>query len=114
MWRQIAARSCQVANGLDDEQLLFSDRIGTMAWNSYRHLQLYYGVSGSGRVLHTINPRLHPHQIAWIANHAEDQILRFDLTFLPLGQAVYAKCPMIKKWIGLNFERAHHALKQLA
>jgi fatty-acyl-CoA synthase len=52
-------------------------------------------------VLHTINPRLHPDQIAWIANHAEDQILCFDLTFLPLVQAVHAKCPMIKKWIAL-------------
>jgi acyl-CoA synthetase (AMP-forming)/AMP-acid ligase II len=100
-WRQIAARSRQVANALDDEQLLFSDRIATLAWNGYRHLELYYGVSGSGRVLHTINPRLHPDQIAWIANHAEDQILCFDLTFLPLVQAVHAKCPMIKKWIAL-------------
>jgi fatty-acyl-CoA synthase len=100
-WRQIAARSRQVANALDDEQLLFSDRIATLAWNGYRHLELYYGVSGSGRVLHTINPRLHPDQIAWIANHAEDQILCFDLTFLPLVQAVHAKCPMVRKWIAL-------------
>jgi acyl-CoA synthetase (AMP-forming)/AMP-acid ligase II len=82
-----------VANALDGEQLLFSDRIATLAWNGYRHLELYYGVSGSGRVLHTINPRLHPDQIAWIANHAEDQILCFDLSFLPLVQAVHAKCP---------------------
>jgi len=100
-WRKIAARSRQVANALDDEQLLFSDRIATLAWNGYRHLELYYGVSGSGRVLHTINPRLHPDQIAWIANHAEDQILCFDLSFLPLIQAVHARCPMIRKWIAL-------------
>jgi len=52
------------------------------AWNGYRHLELYFGVSGSGRVLHTLNPRLHPEQIAWIANHAEDQVLCFDLTLL--------------------------------
>jgi fatty-acyl-CoA synthase len=100
-WRQIASRARQVANALDLEQLLFSDRIATLAWNGYRHLELYYGVSGSGRVLHTINPRLHPDQIAWIANHAEDQILCFDLTFLPLIQAVHAKCPTIRKWIAL-------------
>jgi fatty-acyl-CoA synthase len=100
-WRQIASRARQVANALDFEQLLFSDRIATLAWNGYRHLELYYGVSGSGRVLHTINPRLHPDQIAWIANHAEDQILCFDLTFLPLIQAVHAKCPTIRKWIAL-------------
>ncbi|WP_076997789.1 3-(methylthio)propionyl-CoA ligase [Variovorax sp. KK3] len=100
-WRTIASRARQVANALDNEQLLFSDRIATLAWNGYRHLELYYGVSGSGRVLHTINPRLHPDQIAWIANHAEDQILCFDLSFLPLVQAVHAKCPTVRKWIAL-------------
>jgi 3-(methylthio)propionyl---CoA ligase len=100
-WRQIAARARQVANAIEAEQLLFSDRIATLAWNGYRHLELYYGVSGSGHVLHTINPRLHPDQIAWIANHAEDQILCFDLSFLPLVQAVHARCPMVRKWIAL-------------
>jgi fatty-acyl-CoA synthase len=100
-WRRIAARARQVANAIEAEQLLFSDRIATLAWNGYRHLELYYGVSGSGHVLHTINPRLHPDQIAWIANHAEDQILCFDLTFLPLVQAVHARCPTVRKWIAL-------------
>ncbi|WP_431131244.1 3-(methylthio)propionyl-CoA ligase [Variovorax paradoxus] len=100
-WGKIASRSRQVANALDGEQLLFSDRIATLAWNGYRHLELYYGVSGTGRVLHTINPRLHPDQIAWIANHAEDQILCFDLSFLPLVQAVHARCSTIRKWIAL-------------
>ena len=100
-WADVARRSRQVANALDSESLLFSDRVATLAWNGYRHLELYYGVSGSGRVLHTINPRLHPEQIAWIANHAEDQILCFDLSFLPLVQAVHAKCATVKKWIAL-------------
>ncbi len=100
-WSQIASRARQVANALEEEQLLFSDRVATLAWNGYRHLELYYGVSGSGRVLHTINPRLHPDQIAWIANHAEDQILCFDMTFLPLVQAVHARCPGIKKYVAL-------------
>ncbi|HZF82992.1 MAG TPA: AMP-binding protein, partial [Burkholderiaceae bacterium] len=100
-WRDCAARARQVANALDGEKLLFSDRVATLAWNGYRHLELYYGVSGSGRVLHTINPRLHPDQIAWIANHAEDQILCFDLSFLPLVQAVHARCPTIRKYIAL-------------
>src|SRR5688572_16029886 len=100
-WSKIASRARQVANALDGEQLLFSDRIATLAWNGYRHLELYYGVSGSGRVLHTINPRLHPDQIAWIANHAEDSILAFDLSFLPLVQAVHARCPTVRKWIAL-------------
>jgi acyl-CoA synthetase (AMP-forming)/AMP-acid ligase II len=90
-----------VANALDGLKLAFSDRVATLAWNGYRHLEIYYGVSGSGRVLHTINPRLHPDQIAWIANHAEDQVLCFDLSFLPLVQAVHARCPTIKHYIAL-------------
>ncbi|RYF19236.1 MAG: fatty-acid--CoA ligase [Comamonadaceae bacterium] len=100
-WKDVARRARQVANALDDMQLLFSDRVATLAWNGYRHLELYFGVSGSGRVLHTINPRLHPEQIAWIANHAEDQVLCFDLSFLPLVQAIHAKCPGIRQYVAL-------------
>jgi acyl-CoA synthetase (AMP-forming)/AMP-acid ligase II len=100
-WRDVAARARQVANALDSTNLLFSDRVATLAWNGYRHLELYFGVSGSGRVLHTINPRLHPDQIAWIANHAEDQVLCFDMTFLPLVQAVHARCPTIRQYVAL-------------
>ncbi len=100
-WADVAARSRQVANALDALRLGFSDRVATLAWNGYRHLELYFGVSGSGRVLHTINPRLHPDQIAWIANHAEDQVLCFDLTFLPIIQAIHAKCTTVQHWIAL-------------
>jgi fatty-acyl-CoA synthase len=100
-WKDVARRARQVANALDGMQLLFSDRVATLAWNGYRHLELYFGVSGSGRVLHTINPRLHPEQIAWIANHAEDQVLCFDMTFLPLVQAIHAKCPTIRQYVAL-------------
>ncbi len=100
-YRDAAKRSRQVANALDGLKLAFSDRVATLAWNGYRHFEIYYGVSGSGRVLHTINPRLHPDQIAWIANHAEDQVLCFDLSFLPLVQAVHARCPTIKHYIAM-------------
>jgi len=100
-WRGIAKRARQVANALDSLKLNAGERVATIAWNGYRHLELYFGVSGSGRVLHTINPRLHPEQIAWIANHAEDTVLCFDMTFLPLVQAVHAKCPTVKHWIAL-------------
>jgi 3-(methylthio)propionyl---CoA ligase len=100
-WREVALRAKQVANALDGANLLFSDRVATLAWNGYRHLELYFGVSGSGRVLHTINPRLHPDQIAWIANHAEDQVLCFDLTFLPIVQAIHSKTTTIKKFVAL-------------
>ncbi len=100
-WRDVAVRARQVAHALDGMNLLFSDRVATLAWNGYRHLELYFGVSGSGRVLHTVNPRLHPDQIAWIANHAEDQVLCFDMTFLPLVQAVHARCPTIRQFVAL-------------
>lgn len=100
-WSDVARRSRQVAHALDGMKLGFSDRVATLAWNGYRHLELYFGVSGSGRVLHTINPRLHPEQIAWIANHAEDQVLCFDMTFLPIIQAVHSKCSTVKHWVAL-------------
>ncbi|MBA4264942.1 MAG: long-chain fatty acid--CoA ligase, partial [Comamonadaceae bacterium] len=89
------------AHALDGLGLAFGDRVATLAWNGYRHLELYFGVSGTGRVLHTLNPRLHPEQLAWIVNHAEDSAVCFDLTFLPLVQAVAAKCPTVKHWIAL-------------
>ena len=100
-YKDSAQRARRVANALDAMNLAFSDRVATLAWNGYRHFELYYGVSGSGRVLHTINPRLHPDQVAWIANHAEDQILCFDLSFLPLVQAVHARCSTIKHFVAL-------------
>ena len=100
-YRQVAGRSRQIANALDTLNLAFSDRVATLAWNGYRHLELYFGVSGSGRVLHTLNPRLHPDQIAWIANHAEDQVLCFDLSFLPIIQAVHAKMRTVRHFIAL-------------
>ena len=101
VWSDVARRSRQVANTLDAAELAFSDRVATLAWNGYRHLELYFGVSGSGRVLHTINPRLHPDQIAWIANHAEDQVLCFDMTFLPIIQAIHSKCNSIRHWVAM-------------
>ena len=100
-WRDVAKRSRQMANALNSLSLAQGQRVATLAWNGYRHLELYFGVSGSGRVLHTLNPRLHPDQIAWIVNHAEDQILCFDLTFLPLIKAFHAGCPGVKHWVAL-------------
>ena len=100
-YKDSAQRARQVAGALDGLKLAFGDRVATLAWNGYRHFEIYYGVSGSGRVLHTINPRLHPDQIAWIANHAEDQVLCFDLSFLPLVQAIHARAGTIKHYIAL-------------
>ena len=100
-WATIAKRSRQVANGLDSWHVPLGDRIATLAWNGYRHLEIYFGVSGSGRVLHTLNPRLHPEQIAWIVNHAEDHVLCFDMTFWPIVQNIHAHCPTVKHWVAL-------------
>ena len=100
-WGDVAKRSRQVAHVLDALQLTHGERVATLAWNGYRHLELYFGVSGSGRVLHTLNPRLHPDQVVWIANHAEDQVLCFDMSFLPLVQAVHARCSSVKHWVAL-------------
>ncbi len=100
-WADVARRARQAAHALDGLNLAQGERVATLAWNGYRHLELYFAVSGSGRVLHTINPRLHPEQIGWIANHAEDQVLCFDLSFLPLVQAVHAKCTTIRQYVAL-------------
>ncbi len=94
-----AKRAKRVANALDRLGLAEGERVATLAWNGYRHFELYYGVSGSGRVVHTINPRLAPDQVAWIANHAEDRVLCFDATFLPVVKAIWAKCPTVKHWV---------------
>ncbi len=82
------ARSLKLASALKKKGMQKPDRIGTLAWNNHRHLELYYGVSGSGLVCHTLNPRLHPDQVIYIMNHAEDRVLFFDKTFLPLVAAV--------------------------
>ncbi|MFM7847738.1 MAG: 3-(methylthio)propionyl-CoA ligase [Rubrivivax sp.] len=100
-YRQVAARSRQVAAALDGWGLAFSDRVATLAWNGYRHLELYFGVSGSGRVLHTLNPRLAPDQVVWIVNHAEDRVLCFDMTFLPLIKAIWKQCATVRHWVAL-------------
>jgi fatty-acyl-CoA synthase len=105
-YKEIAARSRRMAKALAALGVQQSDRVATLAWNGYRHMELYYAVSGSGAVLHTLNPRLHPDQIVYIADHAEDQVLFFDLTFLPLIQAVASRVKTIKHFVAMT-DRAH-------
>lgn len=100
-WAEAAARTRRVANALDSLELGPSERVATLAWNGYRHLELYFGVSGSGRVLHTINPRLLPEQIAWIINHAEDRVLCFDLSFLSIVRQIHATCGSVRHFVAL-------------
>ena len=92
-------RSRKVANVLARLGVGFGDRIATLAWNGYRHFELYYGISGMGAVMHTINPRLFPDQIAWIANHAEDKVLFFDSTFLPLVESLAPQLTACKAYV---------------
>ena len=95
-----------MANALAAHGIALGDRVATLAWNGYRHMELYYAVSGSGAVLHTLNPRLHPDQVVWIADHAEDQVLFFDLTFLPLIEAIAPRVKTIKAFVAMT-DRAH-------
>jgi acyl-CoA synthetase (AMP-forming)/AMP-acid ligase II len=103
---ELAARSRRMARALREFGVREGDRVATLAWNGYRHMELYYAVSGSGSVLHTINPRLHPDQVVWIADHAEDRVLFFDLTFLPLVEAIAQRTHTIKAFVAMT-DRAH-------
>jgi 3-(methylthio)propionyl---CoA ligase len=105
-YKALHRRSMQMANLLITLGVKPGERVGTLAWNTDRHLELYFGVSGSGLVLHTINPRLHPEQIAWICNHAEDRVLFFDTTFLPIVEAVAAHCKTIRHFVMMT-DAAH-------
>jgi acyl-CoA synthetase (AMP-forming)/AMP-acid ligase II len=98
-YRELGRRARRLANALQALGIGFGDRVATLAWNGYRHLELYYAVSGSGAVLHTLNPRLHPDQVTWIADHAEDQVLFFDLSFLPLIEAIAPRVKTIKAFV---------------
>jgi len=100
-YQEAAQRSRQLARVLDSLGVKFGERVASIAWNGYRHLELYFGVSGSGRVLHTINPRMHPEQIAWVMHHAQDQVVCFDMTFLPIVKAIHSKCASVRHWVAL-------------
>jgi acyl-CoA synthetase (AMP-forming)/AMP-acid ligase II len=112
-YTEAALRSRKVAQALQRLGLQPGERAATMAWNGYRHFELYYGISGIGAVMHTLNPRLHPDQVVWIANHAEDQVLFFDLSFAAIVDAVAAQCKTVKHWVAMT-DRAHMpAMKNL-
>ena len=101
-YAELRLRAKQVSTALLDEGIKLGDRVATLAWNTDRHMEAWYGTMGIGAVLHTINPRLHPDQIAWIANHAEDRILMFDTTFLPLVEAAKDQLKTVEKFIILT------------
>jgi fatty-acyl-CoA synthase len=102
-------RSRTLADAFEQAGVKRGDRVATLAWNGYRHMEIYYAVGGMGGVIHTINPRLHPDQIAWIVNHAEDTHLAFDITFLPIIEAIAARCPKVRSWIAMVDENRQPA-----
>jgi fatty-acyl-CoA synthase len=98
----IRARALKVAKRLDRDGIRLGDRVATLAWNTARHLEAWYGILGIGAVYHTVNPRLFPEQIAWIINHAEPRVLLTDLTFLPLLEKLADKLATIERYVVLT------------
>ena len=96
-----AARARKLAHALHALGLSAGSAVGTIAWNNHRHVEAYYAVSGSGMVIHTCNPRLHPQQLVYIVNHAEDEVVLFDATFAPLVKGIAVHCPKVKAWVCL-------------
>ncbi|HZB91086.1 MAG TPA: 3-(methylthio)propionyl-CoA ligase [Stellaceae bacterium] len=105
-YREAHRRARRLANVLRRLGVAATDRVGTLAWNGYRHFEIYYAVSGMGAVCHTINPRLFPEQIVYIINHAEDRYVFFDITFAPLVAKLRPHCPGVRGWVAMT-DRAH-------
>ncbi|HZS85548.1 MAG TPA: 3-(methylthio)propionyl-CoA ligase [Stellaceae bacterium] len=102
----LEARAKRLAKALARLGIGSGDRVATLAWNGYRHLELYFGVSGMGAVCHTVNPRLFHDQLRYIVNHAEDAALFFDLTFLPLVEALAPDFRSVRHFVVMT-DRAH-------
>ena len=101
-YAEVARRARQLANALQALGLEPGQAVASIAWNNQRHLEAYYGVSGSGLIMHTCNPRLHPQQLIYILNHAEDRVVLFDSTFAPLVKAIAPHCPQVNAWVCLS------------
>jgi 3-(methylthio)propionyl---CoA ligase len=99
---ECAARARKLANALRHLGMDAGCAVASLAWNNHRHLEAYYAVSGSGMVMHTCNPRLHPEQLIYIINHAEDRLLLFDATFAPLIKQIAPHCPKVEGWVALS------------
>jgi fatty-acyl-CoA synthase len=103
---EVRTRALKVAQRLERDGYRLGDRIATLAWNTARHIEAWYGIMGIGAVYHTLNPRLFPEQIAWIMNHAEDKLLFTDLTFLPLVEKIAGGVASLQKVVVLT-DAAH-------
>jgi fatty-acyl-CoA synthase len=98
----VRQRALKVAKRLTQDGIVNGDRVATMAWNTWRHLESWYGITGIGAIYHTVNPRLFPEQIVWIVNHAEDRVLLVDLTFVPLIEKIADNLPSIERYVILT------------
>jgi len=105
-YAQVRSRALKVAQRLDRDGVKLGDRVATLGWNTWRHIEAWYGIMGIGAVYHTVNPRLFPEQIAWIINHAEDRVMMTDLTFVPLLEKLADKLPSIERYVVLT-DAAH-------
>ncbi|MBV9542219.1 MAG: long-chain-fatty-acid--CoA ligase, partial [Alphaproteobacteria bacterium] len=101
-YREIALRARKVAAALDKFGIKEGDRVATLAWNTWRHIEAWYGIAGIGAVYHTLNPRLFPEQLVYIANHAEDRAIFFDVTFADLVAQIAPKLPSVKLYVALT------------
>jgi 3-(methylthio)propionyl---CoA ligase len=105
-YADIRGRALRVAKRLEKDGIKLGDRVGTLAWNTWRHLEAWYGITGIGAIYHTLNPRLFPDQIAWIVNHAADRVMMTDLTFVPILEGLADKLPSIERYVILT-DTAH-------
>jgi fatty-acyl-CoA synthase len=105
-YAQAHQRSKQLAKALLAQGIGLGDRVATLAWNGYRHFELYYGISGIGAVCHTVNPRLFPEQLVYIINHAADRVIFTDLTFVPLLEALHEKLTAVEAYVVMT-DAAH-------
>jgi 3-(methylthio)propionyl---CoA ligase len=105
-WTEASRRSRQLAQALQALHLRDGDAVATIAWNTHRHLELYYGVSGMGAVVHTVNPRLHPSELVYVLNHARDRALFVDLSFVPLVEAIFDHLESVRHLVVMT-DRAH-------
>ena len=101
-YRQVRARALKVSQRLSKDGIKLGDRVATLAWNTWRHLEAWYGIVGIGAIYHTVNPRLFPDQVVWIINHAEDRVMMTDLTFVPFLEKIADQLPTIERYILLT------------
>ncbi len=103
-YAEIHERARRVSNALKSWGVGTGDRVATIAWNTGRHIEAWYGIMGIGAVCHTLNPRLFPEQLIYIINHAEDKVIFTDLTFVPLLEAILDKCPSVERVVVMTDE----------